>query len=215
MKRRALKHVTLVAALALGTPSAMAAWSYSFSDMGVNYTLADLTVGDALTHSYSLVLDTTGYTGPSDGYLDSVDIKAWDGTSISFALASAPSGSVWDTAYGPVSNGSSSGCGGSSSGFACAEASTKGVFDVASGDPYSFLFNVTAGSTGAFYDTFAGAHIGAGYANALGEGPGYGITSVTAPVPEPETYVLLLAGLAMLGFMIRRARKTQFASAAV
>lgn len=217
MKRRVLKHLTLLAGLVLGTPSAMAAWSYSFSDMGVNYTFADLTVGDALTHSYSLVLDTTGYTGPAGAYLDSVDIKAWDGTSISFALASAPNGTAaWGGTEGPISSGpaSNTGCGGSGSGFACVEASTKGIFDVASGAPYAFMFDVTAGNTGAFYATSAGAHIGAGYADFTGAGAGYGITSVTAPVPEPETYMLLIAGLLVLGFMVRRAGRPQLSSAA-
>lgn len=215
MKRLVLKHLTLAAALALGSPSAMAAWSYSFSDMGVHYTFADLTVGDAFTHTYSLNLDTTGYSGRAGAYLDSVDIKAWNGTSMSFELASAPTGSVWGHAEGPISNGHGSGCGGSGAGFACTDASSKGVFAVGSGDPYSFLFHVTAGSTGAFYDTFAGAHIGAGYADATGAGPGYGITSFSAPVPEPETYVLLIAGLAMLGFMIRRRGAPKLSSATV
>ena len=31
--------------------------------------------------------------------------------------------------------------------------------------------------------------------------------SVTAPVPEPETYVLMLAGLGAVGFMSRRRRR--------
>lgn len=186
--------------------------------MGVNYTFADLTVGDALTHSYSLILDTTGYTGPSDGYLDSVDIKAWDGTAISFALTSAPNGiAAWGGTEGPISSGpvGNTGCGGSGSGFACVEALNKGVFDVGSGDPYSFMFDVTAGSAGAFYATSAGSHIGAGYANALGEGSGYGITSVTAPVPEPETFLLLISGLGLMGFVMRRRKDAAWRSTAV
>ena len=31
--------------------------------------------------------------------------------------------------------------------------------------------------------------------------------TVTAPVPEPETYVLMLAGLGAVGFMSRRRRR--------
>lgn len=39
-------------------------------------------------------------------------------------------------------------------------------------------------------------------------GAGYGgvISTVTAPVPEPETYALMLAGLGMVGFMASRRR---------
>jgi hypothetical protein len=32
----------------------------------------------------------------------------------------------------------------------------------------------------------------------------YTITSTLAPVPEPETYAMLLAGLGAVGFMARR-----------
>ena len=35
-----------------------------------------------------------------------------------------------------------------------------------------------------------------------------GVTHVTTPVPEPETYALFLAGLGAMGFMARRRRKT-------
>jgi len=31
-----------------------------------------------------------------------------------------------------------------------------------------------------------------------------GLTAVTAPVPEAETYGLMLAGLGLVGFMVRR-----------
>ena len=35
----------------------------------------------------------------------------------------------------------------------------------------------------------------------------YHIEMVTAPIPEPETYALMLAGLGLVGFMARRRRK--------
>jgi hypothetical protein len=35
----------------------------------------------------------------------------------------------------------------------------------------------------------------------------YSIQMVTAPIPEPETYALMLAGLGLVGFMARRRRK--------
>jgi hypothetical protein len=34
------------------------------------------------------------------------------------------------------------------------------------------------------------------------------ITAVAAPVPEPETYAMMMAGLGMMGFIARRRRKT-------
>ena len=218
MKLRALVSVFLATALMGPAASALAQWSYSFNDMGVDYTLTDLTIGDATTHSYSLTLDTTGYKQASGAYLDSVDIKAWDGTVIDFTLVDAPNGaSAWGGTEGPISSGPSSntGCGVSGSGFACVEAFTKGTFDVASGSAYTFLFDVTADSSASFLSSPMGAHIGAGYADINGAGRGYGITSVTAPIPEPETYALLLAGLGLLGIVARRRKKTHDLAAAL
>jgi len=35
----------------------------------------------------------------------------------------------------------------------------------------------------------------------------YSIEMVTAPIPEPETYALMLAGLGLVGFMARRRKQ--------
>lgn len=42
--------------------------------------------------------------------------------------------------------------------------------------------------------------------NAVASSPSYGVSVVAAPVPEPETYALLLAGLGLLGAQARRQR---------
>jgi hypothetical protein len=129
---------------------------------------------------------------------------------MSFSLLSAPSGAgAWARTEGPISGGpvSSTGCGGSGAGFACVEALDKGFYSVAAGNPYSFLFSVTASDAASFLTSAVGAHIGAGYADAAGRGAGYGITSVTVPIPEPETYAMLLAGLGLMVFVARRRRR--------
>ena len=61
--------------------------------------------------------------------------------------------------------------------------------------------------------TFNGLTAGAYSLNVFGNpagqfGGGYGgfVASVTAPVPEPETYAMMLAGLGALGFLARRRR---------
>ena len=177
-------------------------WQWSFTDMGVDYSLSfDSLAGK--TGAFTLRLDTTGYDHHADpAYLDSVDIKAWDGTNVSFSLLSAPNGtSAWTGSECPISSGpaSNTGCGGNEAGFSCVEAKTKGVFNVDDG-PYTFRFAVTADS---FYSTSAGAHVGAGYAARDGTGAGYGITSVVAAIPEPETYAMLLLGLGLLFFVGR------------
>ena len=206
MTLRKLAMLPAVVLLAISAPAQAQLWNWSFTDMGVDYSLSfDSLSGNVGT--FTLTLDTSGYDHHADpSYLDSVDIKAWGGTDISFELLSAPSGSDWMPTEGPISSGpaSNTGCGGSGSGFACVEAQTKGVFNVDSG-PYSFQFAVTASSFNTAMS--AGSHVGAGYASGIGEGSSYGITSVTSPIPEPETYAMLLAGLAVLGFATRQRRQ--------
>ena len=171
MRVRKLALAPIAAAvMAVGSP-AYAAWTGSFSDMGVNYTLSDLTVGSSITHTYSLLLVTAGYNHhATPAFLDSVDIKAWgDNAGPSNVLTftfSAPAGSSWSAREGPISSGpvGNTGCGSGTSGFACLEAVTKGVYSVLSG-PYTFGFTVTAAHASDFLTSAVGAHVGAGYAN--------------------------------------------------
>jgi hypothetical protein len=193
--------------IAFGSTAQAQIWTWSFTDIGVDYSLSFDSLASGVG-TYTLTLDTTGYNHHADpSYLDSVDIKAWGGTDISFVLLSAPNGSgAWNPTEGPISSGPAAmtGCGGSGAGFACVEAVTKGSFNVDSGSAYTFRFQVTADS---FNMASAGSHVGAGYAGADGRGASYGITSVTAPIPEPETYAMLLAGLGLMGFVARRRQR--------
>ena len=212
MLRNLLAVPITTALLAFGSATHAQIWQWSFTDMGVDYTLTFQSLSGNVG-TYSLTLDTSGYDHNSgSSFLDSVSLKAWDGTNTSFSLLSAPIGSTWGSTEGPISSGpvSNTGCKGGDSGFACVEAITKGVFDVDNG-PYTFQFAVTADS---FYSTSAGAHVGAGYADASGLGASYGITSVVAPIPEPETYAMLLVGLTLLSFKLRRRNRTPSAVAA-
>ena len=212
MSLRALLTVPVMSLLVGFAPAAQAVWQWHFTDMGVDYSLSfDSLAGNVGT--FTLGLDTTGYNHHAPpAYLDSVSIKAWGGTDISFALLSAPGGvGSWTPSEGPISSGpaANTGCRAGTAGFACVEATTKGVFNVANGSPYEFQFAVTADS---FNMTQFGSHVGAGYANAAGRGASYGITSVTAPIPEPEIYAMMLAGLGLMGFVARRRRRNLLAS---
>ena len=71
----------------------------------------------------------------------------------------------------------------------------------------SFAFDSTAVNSsftsllaGDYYYQVTGAVVG-------NKGGGYQLFSEVAPVPEPETYAMLLTGLGLVGFMVRR-RKT-------
>jgi hypothetical protein len=215
MLRKLLAVPTTAALLAFGSAAHAEIWEWSFTDMGVDYSLTfDSLSGDGKVGTYTLTLDTSGYDKHSDpAYLDSVDIKAWDGTNTSFSLLSAPGGTLaWGPTEGAISSGpaGNTGCQGTESGFSCVEAIKKGAVNVDNG-PYTFSFAVTADS---FYMTSAGTHVGAGYADAYGAGAGYGITSVVAPIPEPETYAMLLAGLCLIFFIARRGRGRPYLPAA-
>jgi hypothetical protein len=66
------------------------------------------------------------------------------------------------------------------------------------GNNTSYTFNLP--SAGAYHVDITG--------NATGTGGGlYGITLSAAPVPEPETYAMLLAGLGLMGGIARRRKQ--------
>jgi PEP-CTERM motif len=84
-----------------------------------------------------------------------------------------------------------------------------GAVDVALGN---FSFNGTTGST---THAFGALGIGDYYYQVAGIGAGtrggfYTLSSTATPVPEPETYALMLSGLGVVGFLaLRRRARTE------
>jgi hypothetical protein len=68
-------------------------------------------------------------------------------------------------------------------------------WDVLPSYDYHFIFITSYGATNAHDDYFAS------YAWAVRDGD---VASVAAPIPEPETYATMIAGLSLLGFARRR-----------
>jgi len=74
----------------------------------------------------------------------------------------------------------------------------------------SYNFDGTTGST---WHTMVGLTAGDYYYQITGDATGhhgafYSITSTVTPVPEPETYAMLLAGLGVVGSLYRRRKST-------
>jgi hypothetical protein len=98
-------------------------------------------------------------------------------------------------------------------GIACATSCSNGnsaggytdplAFTVANASIADFLVLSTgAGSLGPAY--FAADVVWTADTRSFGATGAIGVTSVTAAVPEPETYALMLAGLGIMGFIAKR-----------
>ena len=79
-----------------------------------------------------------------------------------------------------------------------------------SGSPISVVGNTVFGVEGNGTVQFLGTYTSISWTNPVFEdwyGFDVGIASVANPVPEPETYAMMLAGLSVVGFMARRRRR--------
>lgn len=136
---------------------------------------------DLILHSYGSVTDTSvdmlGTPGP--GVLSqSFNYAANTTYTLSFDVSRNPNGSY--TALNVNVNGGDHLYAGTST-------------------PTTYTFNFTTGATGGSQLLTFSSVGGDGYSGAVLDN-----VSLTAAVPEPETYAMLLAGLGLLGFMLRR-----------
>jgi PEP-CTERM motif len=186
--------------------SAQATWTGSFNDItnGVSGTLSDTgSAGGAEIYTLDLNVGTSGNALGS--YMTAVDIKAFSGyTSFTFTASAGawtdPPGS------GPISatgNAGADGCKGLHGGFACinSDPTFQNALFIASAKNYQFTFDVFGAKD--LNTTGSGAHVGVGFTNVGGGNAGI-VSQMTSPVPEPETYAMLLAGLGLVGFSARR-----------
>jgi len=75
-----------------------------------------------------------------------------------------------------------------------------GMLEAGLARPDSIVFNVNADS---FQSGVTDVRAGPRYVVAVGRAPDHGAGPATA-LSEPETYAMLLAGLALMGFVVRR-----------
>src|SRR5882672_153920 len=218
MKARKLTLAAALAAAALAFGAPAVADTFQGTVWSLTYSGSPLADADPLHETYRVTLgvDTNGYTG-TGSFLDQVAIKV-SSSLVSASRFAAPGGtSAWSLAAGGLN---ANGCSGSGGGFECANSTAilnfgKGVAinpGNGVGIDYSWTFDLTM-NNGALITSVGGDSIKARFVNANGAkvgdlvSEGATLTTITSPIPEPETYAMLLAGLGLMGFVARRRQK--------
>lgn len=95
---------------------------------------------------------------------------------------------------------------------------SSGVDRLTAGESTKYLITGSAGASSFDNTSLTGGGNGTWYAaihaqntNASGDSGWLGATPHVTPIPEPETYAMLLAGLGLMGFVARRRRKERSA----
>ena len=171
-----------------------------------NYGTVSLTQsGTAVNFSVALRDDLNFVT---TGNSNSKAVFSFNATGV----AAGDIGSIADASgqtFSVVSPGNNSPFGQFTFGILCATNCANGGSGGGYADPLTFSvanatladFNIL--STGGNPNAYFAADV---YQASTGATGGIGATSVMAPIPEPETYALMLAGLGAMGFVAKRRR---------
>jgi hypothetical protein len=192
-----LKKLISAVALALGVMSAMPA---SANTLTVDNVTFDIWDSGASTFS----VEITNALNGTGGWADATQIEALAFNNLGVTgidYSSGPKGADWDITPGGLD---ASGCNGSGN-FVC-----FGGTPIALTNDMTWVFSYTGGTLdlglpSGNNDGLFGPHLKVTFLNDDGEKVGT-LLSQTVPVPEPETYAMMLAGLGLMGFVARRRR---------
>lgn len=200
MKKLSLCMTGSVTALSLFFAANVGAASYDFSTFSAeSQSYEGVTVGEMLLTSEAGDLHYTnsygggifaGSGGASDVYisfstaLNGISIRAGDGSgdadAFGFSAYEFGTGTLLGSWYSPVFGGSN--------------------------EPEWYTLNILASNIGSIVFDPCNSGVCPGILGVIG---GVVITDIiTSPVPEPEAYAMLLAGLGLLGFMARRRKES-------
>jgi hypothetical protein len=199
MKLKQAFTAVAIAATALASAPA-SAYQFTFTDEhGSFYGLtigADTDLSAATeTRAVTLYIDPTA-NDDLTRFLDAAAIKVSPNVGPASTLSSASPG-TWSYLAGGTN---SSGCSGSGGGFMCASG-----HEAVTGGPYTFTWTAVMGAGKLFDGVSDPISLKAVYNAGKGGDEGfYQVSEFMIPVPEPETYALMLAGLATVGFVARR-----------
>jgi len=195
------------AAIVVGAIGIIGSPAMALTVDGAVYTI-DATELAPNDYQFTLHINETGYTGGGI-YLGSLAFNVGDSSFTSFSLLSTPDGaSNWTYVPGGLD---ASGCNGHGTPWACIQSNANSGlgYDISSlsahpDDQYVFRFEgVTL--------TSAGISLKAQYVDANNKKMESLISlPVISPVPEPETYAMLLAGLVLIGFSARHRRRDTY-----
>lgn len=219
MKFSPVRSLVAIAVLSAGLSTAAQAQNYSFScvsnNSATNCATGEAQLGMTLTQGSGFVEFLFTNTGPlassiTDIYWDWADGEALFDNSTGSITSS--SGVSYNWGANPQNLPSGNGLTPSFSAELGADSnSPTQPSGVNPGEWVSFRFLTGVTSTAADLlsgDLRIGLHV-QGFSNGGSESYVNRSTTVVAPVPEPETYALMLAGLGVVGAVARRKRKQQ------
>jgi hypothetical protein len=201
MKLR-LSSLALAAAAVVSMPAS--AYNYNGVDFGLSFS--DTTATATLTMSW-------GAGGLTGNWSDAVELNAVavkvDGLTVdvtSFATTAAGTWGHGEGNLGVKGAPSPDACligGQATNGYVCARADYMSGQAVAGGGNISFTWGLSRSNQGAYWMPISDANVQVLFSQ---EGGKFAGDLMSQPVPEPETYAMMLAGLAALSFVARRRR---------